>query len=541
MTEVRMPDEVFVLHHDRAGPDPARRGHAGFATAAVAVDLSPAGEGLAIHLSSPRRGLSRVALRWRDPLPERALILGDAWERSYGDLQWRHRQPDRVMPWYWLGHDPATGRTQGMGVRVRPAAFCSWNLDEDGVTLWLDVRNGAAPVEPGPRRLHAATVVRLGPRADASPFAALTELCRAMCDDPVLPAEPVVGANNWYYAYGGGFGPGEVLRDAQTIVELADGHPIRPFCVVDAGWSPGGEAPGGPWTAGIPGLFDDMPGLAGGIAAAGARPGIWLRPAALSVVDDPNRLRAGPRPVPEQPLDLSIPDNLHAIGADVRRLTRWGFELIKHDFSTYDHFARWGFHMGRRLTEPGWALADRTVTNAEVLVGLYRTIREAAGDAMVLGCNTVGHLAAGLVHLQRTGDDTSGRFWERTRRMGVNTLAFRLAQHRTFFAVDADCVPCTPATPWARNREFLDLVARSGTALFVSVDPRSRTGGVDADLRAAVRIALDGGEPGGVEPLDWLHTNSPRDWRIGDGRHRYRWLEPYGAGPLMDGTELPGL
>lgn len=314
-----MPDEVFVLHHDGAGPDPARRGHAGFATAAVAVDLSPAGEGLAIHLSSPRSGLSRVALRWRDPLPERALILGDAWERSYGDLQWRHRQPDRVMPWYWLGHDPATGRTQGMGVRVRPAAFCSWNLDEDGVTLWLDVRNGAAPVEPGPRRLHAATVVRLGPRADASPFAALTELCRAMCDDPVLPAEPVVGANNWYYAYGSGFGPGEVLRDAQTIVELADGHPIRPFCVVDAGWSPGGEAPGGPWTAGIPGLFDDMPGLAGGIAAAGARPGIWLRPAALSVVDDPNRLRAGPQPVPEQPLDLSIPDNLHAIGADVRR------------------------------------------------------------------------------------------------------------------------------------------------------------------------------------------------------------------------------
>ena len=44
------------------------------------------------------------------------------------------------------------------------------------------------------------------------------------------------------------------------------------------------------------------------------------------------------------------------------------------------------------------------------------------------------------MHLNRTGDDTSGRIWERTRRMGVNTLAFRLPQHNTFYHIDADCV-----------------------------------------------------------------------------------------------------
>ena len=37
----------------------------------------------------------------------------------------------------------------------------------------------------------------------------------------------------------------------------------------------------------------------------------------------------------------------------------------------------------------------------------------------------------------RTGDDTSGRIWERTRRMGVNTLAFRLPQHNAFYHIDA--------------------------------------------------------------------------------------------------------
>jgi alpha-galactosidase len=330
-----------------------------------------------------------------------------------------------------------------------------------------------------------------------------------------------------------------VLRDAETIAELAGDHPVRPFCVVDAGWSVGGVAPGGPWTGGIPGLFDDMPALAAEIGARGARPGIWMRPAALWTVHDPALLRDGPRPVPERPLDLSRPENLQTVGEDVRRLVGWGFELIKHDFSTFDHFARWGFQMGMQLTDPGWHPADRTRTNAELLVELYRTIRAAAGDdALVIGCNTVGHLAAGLVEIQRVGDDTSGKAWERTRRMGVNALAFRLAQHGTFFALDADCVPCTAATPWEYNRRFLDLVARSGTVLFVSVDPRRRTPEVDADLRAALRTALSGGEPGGVEPLDWLHTTSPRDWRTGTTRRRYDWLPEIGASPYLDAGEI---
>jgi hypothetical protein len=40
----------------------------------------------------------------------------------------------------------------------------------------------------------------------------------------------------------------------------------------------------------------------------------------------------------------------------------------------------------------------------------------------------VGHLAAGLTHAQRTGDDTLGRAWDRTRRVGVNTLPFHPEQ-----------------------------------------------------------------------------------------------------------------
>jgi alpha-galactosidase len=150
----------------------------------------------------------------------------------------------------------------------------------------------------------------------------------------------------------------------------------------------------------------------------------------------------------------------------------------------------------------------------------------------------VGHLAAGLVQAQRTGDDTSGRHWERTRRMGVNTLAFRLAQHGRLFTVDADCVPSTPQTDWALNRQLLDLVARSGTALFVSVDPSTRTDAVDADLGAALRIALDGGQPGGVEPLDWLASPTPSRWRCGDEVRTYDWMQSTGADPYDLGGTL---
>jgi alpha-galactosidase len=188
--------------------------------------------------------------------------------------------------------------------------------------------------------------------------------------------------------------------------------------------------------------------------------------------------------------------------------------------------------MGAELTDAGWHFADQSLTNAEIILRLYRTLREGAGDAVLLGCNSIGHLGAGLFEIQRTGDDTSGLIWERTRRMGVNTLAFRLPQHGTFFASDPDCAAHTDRTPWEFDRQYLDLVARSGTALFVSADPRTVQPDQKAAFRSAMQTALSGGTPGGCEPLDWLHSTAPRVWRFGDEKVTYQWEEPSGAFPL---------
>lgn len=519
------PDAVFIW----ATPDgpPARAmidTDGSYGTTAATVTAREVSDGLGIDISSPNDGISRVALRWAEGIDEDALVLGDAWERSYGDLRWEHVRPERVLPWYWLATG-ADNRTRGAGVRVRPGAWCSWTVDVDGITLWLDVRSGSGPVHLGERTLHAATVVAIAPQADVSAYDAHRGLCAALCSDPIRLASPLVGCNNWYYAYGHDFDADAILRDAAMISRASDGHAVRPYCVIDAGWSEGGGAPGGPWHAGM-GSFRDMSSVADRIRAEGARPGLWFRPLLTRV---PEEIAHDVRLDVGWPLDPSRDDVLERVRGDLRGFRDWGYDLVKHDFSTFDVLGRFLSVPGAEMTTAPWTFADTSRTTAEILVALYRAIRDGAGDMVVIGCNTVGHLAAGLVEAQRIGDDTSGRQWERTRLMGVNTLAFRLAQHNSFFTVDADCVAATPQTPWEKNSQFLELVAGSGSALFVSIDPRAHDARVDADLRRAVSVALDGGVPGGVEPLDWQRTTAPRRWRVGSQEQDFDWSMPWGV------------
>jgi alpha-galactosidase len=268
-----------------------------------------------------------------------------------------------------------------------------------------------------------------------------------------------------------------------------------------------------------------MGAVAERIAAEGAVPGLWFRPL---LTREPSPLAHGERIDGGWPLDPSRPDTLQRVAEDVARFRAWGYGLVKHDFSTFDVLGTFLEGETGLPTDTPWTFADRSRTTAEILVDLYRTICVAAGPMTVLGCNTVGHLAAGLEHVHRIGDDTSGRRWERTRRMGVNSLAFRLPQHGAFFVADADCIPATPLTPWEQNRQFLDLVARTGTALFVSLDPRSRTRTVDDDVRSAIGRLLDG--PGvAVVPLDWVWTSTPSEWSMGDETVRYAWQQHGGA------------
>ena len=489
------------------------------------VTVEPAADALRVRLASPATAIERIHLRWREPLPDAPLLLGDAWERGYGDLEWRGLVPDRAMPWYFAVRDGET--TNAHGVRTGARAFCFWYADPEGVSLWADVRSGGAGVQLGDRALDVCDVVSREGTGGESAFAAIHAFCRLMCPDPRMPDQPVYGSNDWYWAYGRN-SAATVLEDARHIVDLSPADANRPFCVIDDGWQPRrGQARSdvGIWDRGNE-KFPDMPGLAGEIRRIGARPGIWIRPL-LAPADAPDAWRL---PREKNALDPSVPEVREKVAADIGRLRDWGFELIKHDYSTFDIFGQWGSRMGASPANGGWTFATGSSrTTAEVIDELYRTIRAAADDTLIIGCNTVSHLSAGRFEICRIGDDTSGRDWERTRRMGVNTLAFRGVQHGAFYAADPDCVGVTNDVPWSFNRQWLDLLARSGTMLFLSLAPDALDAGKRRDLRAALELAA-APQPLG-EPLDWLHTTLPARWRLMNEERTYDWFGEDGVNP----------
>ena len=348
----------------------------------------------------------------------------------------------------------------------------------------------------------------------ASRRGCLCEYCKRLCDAPLLPEEMIYGGNNWYYAYGeSSFS--SLTADAALQAKLAEGLPVRPFMVADDGWQLNRCA--GPW---LPNKkHPDMRALAEEMTRLGVQPGLWVR---LLYTEDPavpdnwKLLRDGKR----EYLDPTVPDVQTLIRADIARIRDWGYRLLKHDFSTADLFGSFGKDLTATITnETGWHFFDRSKTGAEIVLDFYRLILDACGDMLILGCNTISHLCAGLVHLNRTGDDTSGREWKRTKGMGVNTLAFRLAQNNTFYLVDADCVGILKKhIPWKKNRQWLDLLARSSTALFVSCDKAD--GEKEHDLAAAYRLAL---EPHDLRPLDWKETRTPEQWLADGEKIVYHW------------------
>lgn len=512
---LREPDLIRVFHADGE----LALEHKGATWSSGHTDVSVKNGVVSLHSTA---AVSRIQLRWRGDLRKVKLFLGDHWERSYGDLEWRSEAPNRVMPWYFLAYDGKA--THCYGVKTLPNAFCFWTADSDGISLWIDVRSGGVPVELAGRTLKVCEIVSRAGKQGETPFGAAVEFCKQMCRKPRLTAQRAYGTNDWDYAYGKN--SAELIESVSKLIsELSPDAGNRPYSVIDDGWSQGGLGHG-PWLGND--KFGDMGELAVRLKKIGVRPGIWFRPL-TTLKDQPDDWRLSRD---NKYLDPTVPEAIEAIVANIQRLRGWGYEMIKHDFTGWDIFGRWGFSMGSTITNDGWHFHDRSRTSAEIVLSLYRTIREAAGDMAIIGCNTFGHLSAGLFELSRTGDDTSGVSWDRTRRMGVNTLAFRAAQNGTFFAVDPDIVAVTRTAPWDLTERWLRLVAGSGTALFVSIDPEA----MGPEQKAALQKALaQAAKPvPTAEPLDWLETMCPRSWRLMGKKTEFDWMPPAGAWPFSD-------
>lgn len=68
--------------------------------------------------------ISTVTLSWEADFAPTAKVLGDVWERTYGDTYWCGICEKRDMPWYFLLSED--GRTEGWGVETQPNALAMW-------------------------------------------------------------------------------------------------------------------------------------------------------------------------------------------------------------------------------------------------------------------------------------------------------------------------------------------------------------------------------------------------------------------------------
>ena len=499
---------------------------AGWTDGTVTVAIDADGR---VSVRSPGRGLSSVTLSWTREWPRGAKFLNDAWERSYGELEWRALAGGEVFsPWYFLA--AADGKTSGIGIETQPNAMACWKIGKGGYSLVLDVRAGGRSVRLGDRELRACRIVRAESTAGESAWRFGRRFCRMMCPRPRLPKSPVYGYNDWYCAYGKNTAT-NFLADAEYVVACAKGCENPPYVVMDDGWQKNSppvvrESGRGPWDAAGPNFGMDMPAFCRAIAALGARPGLWYRPLrAWDELPKDQKLIAS-----EKYLDPTVPSVRSRIVEDMRRFREWGFKLVKIDYLSFDISQLWPCdpHPYPELfIQDDRVWRDDTRTTAEVMLDLYRAMKDAAGDdVVIIGCNALNHLAAGVFELQRTGNDTSGRDWSWTRKNGVNTLAMRSMQDGAFFKIDADCVGLASegAVPWTLNRQWMELLGRSGTPMFVSWRRELATPEVRKVLSEAFRLASTDREA--AEPLDWFETRQPRHWRFADATTaEYDWQD----------------
>ena len=499
--QIRFPDKFEVIYEEND------------AFHDCAVKFTQGENELKIGITANESHPTMLRIFWSVNSDATTLVLGDAWERSYKDLEFLPLDDNRVLPWYFAAITESA--TECLGVKTGSNSFVSFKYSKKGIEVIFDIKNGSFGVHLNGRELDAATLIyRKYPVS--SPFSALQSFCRCMCDNPLSPSAPVYGGNNWYYAYGKS-SRDEILNDSMLIAELAEGLHNRPFMVIDDCWQKNPCA--GPWEPNE--AFGDMKALAAEMKSIGVRPGLWVR----FLKDDRNEIPLSWRVNEKEnaPLDASVPDVLNFIASDIEKFKEWGFELLKHDFSTFDIFDNWGKDMGSEIPKKnGISFHDKTKTNAEIVLNLYKTIKKAAGDMIVIGCNTVSHLSAGLVEINRIGDDTSGKEWSRTLDYGVNTLAFRLPQHKAFYDIDADCVGIIDnCIPWGKNSLWLRLLKYSGTPLFVSCSQSSATDEIKKDIKAAFAAACK--QTLFAEPIDFTKGRLPKKWNTSDGEAIFNW------------------
>lgn len=482
------------------------------------VDFSIQNNALNIMLYPNGDKVKRIRLRWCGDISGVNSILGDAVVRSQmEDIVWRSFLPHLEMPWYFFTNDGEC--LHGYGVKTGTNSFAFWYADPFGISLILDVRNGAGGISC--EELLCAQVVCRKGSAGEDMYKAAHAFCKIMCDKPNLPNTPVYGLNNWYWAYGA-IEEKVVLEEAEYLGKLTKGFKNRPFMTIDDGWQVAhakGKYNGGPWNL-TNDNFVNMQSTAEKIHSFDCNAGIWIR-LLLTLSNVPSEaIYDSPYKPNGIVMDPTHDFTKQKIAQDIKMLSGWGFDMIKHDFSFYDLF-------GAVLSENmPLHFYDQTKTNAQIIKEFYELIQNSAGDTLIMGCNTVNHLAAGIHQIQRSGNDTSGRHFEFTRRHGIHSM-MRAPQNNAFFKTDPDCAAFTEKVSKNLNFDFLEMAAITGSATFASVTPGILNSAEEKRLQQIFAIADSIKYEQYATITDWSKTANPSQFEFEGKQYNYNWYDEY--------------
>lgn len=468
------------------------------------------------YLKADTTLISHVYLSYPLNYSSSTKVFGDCIERGYGDLRYYSVIENRQMFWYCLVNDEVNKSLQAFGVNVQPNTIVSFKVKDNLLLVDINTQCGGSGVDLSGRTLFAASFVSKT-YTNEDVFKSCQDFMEILMGEvKIRPLfHPAYGFNNWYYAYGVS-NYDQIIKDTKLLNELTKDIPNKPYMVIDDGWSV--NSCSGPWINDV-NKFNDMAKLAKEIKSYNALPGIWFRP----LKDTSNNLLDCRHPLNPEIFDPSCDEVMEQIRKDVTKFVSWGYELIKLDFVTVDIYWKYGFEMDENLCSQGFRFKNNKFTNAEIILKMYNTIRDAAKDAVLIGCNAIGHLCAGICELNRIGDDTSGFEWERTRKYGVNSLAYKLFQNNIFYAIDADCVGIMDKIDWEQNKEWLNLLAISGSPLFVSFDPDKANDINKKDVREAFLINYK--QINNTKPMNFGNELLPSKWLVDNQIKEFNWFK----------------
>ena len=320
------------------------------------------------------------------------------------------------------------------------------------------------------------------PGAAYSEYAGLAaDAAAASGSPPRRDAFVTVGWCSWYQYF-------HELRPADIRANLAMAAEFGIDLVqIDDGW----QRSIGEWTTTNDAWGEPIAKLAGEIAAAGCRPGIWTAPFIVAeggavatthpdwlVRDDLGRARrAQPNPAWggwTSALDTTNPEVLEHLRATFRELRSAGYTYFKIDFC----FA---------AALPGHRLGDGRQTRAGALRAGLEAVRDGIGDdAFLVGCGCPLAPALGVVDAMRVSEDVAPHwdpvaffegFPEATvaARNAIEASVLRTPLHRRWWVNDPDCLLLRPNDTLLSNdeREALTMaILGSGAFLVLSDDLR---------------------------------------------------------------------